>query len=123
MTMKRLVTKLFQEKKLSEILCEYRWLYRYGQKYKVSIFYFISLGILGTLLGLAGSVISKNIIDAVTGYNTGGLVMAIVFYVCFQAFNLIVSALNQRVSVGIELKVDQEIRADIYCRNIIRETF
>ena len=114
MNLKRIFIKIFREKKLSEILKEFRWIYGYGLKYKRSIVYFICLGIFGTVFGLAGSVLSKKIIDAVTGYDAGGLMMSIIFYAFFQIFSLGINALNQRVSVGIEIKVDQEIRADIY---------
>ena len=114
MDLKRIFNKLIREKKLSEILNELRWIYRYGRKYTKSIIYFICLGIFGTLFGLAGSVISKRIIDAVTGYDAGGLVMSIVFYAFFQIFNLGINALNQRVSAEINIKVEHEIRADIY---------
>ena len=114
MNLKRFINKMLHEKKLSEIIEEFRWIYRYGWKYRRNILYFICLGIVGTVFGLAGSVISKKIIDAVTGYDMGGLTMSVAFYVFFQIFNLGINALNQKVSAEIEIKVDQEIRADIY---------
>ena len=112
--MKRFISKLFHEKKLSEILNEFRWIYGYGRKYKGSIVCFICFGVIGTVFGLMGGVISKKIIDAVTGNDASGLMLSIVFYAFFQIFNLGVSALTQRVSAAIEIKVEHEIRADIY---------
>lgn len=112
--MKRFISKLFGEKKLSEIINEFRWIYGYGRKYKWSIIWFICLGIFGTVFGLACSIISKKIIDAVTGNDAGVLMMSVAFYAFFQIFNLGVSALTQRVSAVIEIKVENEIRADIY---------
>ena len=113
MNLKRLY-KMFHEKKLSAILDEFRWIHGYSRKYRRSILCFICLGIVGTVFGLAGSVISKRIIDAVTGFDASGLVMAIAFYVLFQIFTLGVGALNQRLAARIEIQVDQEVRADIY---------
>ena len=75
MNLKRLY-KMFHEKKLSAILDEFRWIYGYSRKYRRSILCFICLGIVGTVFGLAGSVISKRIIDAVTGFDASGLIMA-----------------------------------------------
>ena len=112
--MKRFISKLFHEKKLSEIVNELRWIYEYGRKYRRNLLWFVCLGVVGTVFGLLGSIISKRIIDAVTGFDAAALIMAIAFYAFFQIFNLGVSALNQRVSAKIEIKVDQEIRADIY---------
>ena len=112
MNIKRVIHKLFREKKLSEILSEFHWIYGYGLKYKRGIFHFICLGIFGTIFGLAGSVISKKIIDAVTGYDAGGLMMAIIFYVLFQIFHLGISSLTQRVSAKIEIEVEQEVKTE-----------
>ena len=112
--MKRFISKLFHEKKLSEIVNELRWIYEYGRKYRRNLLWFVCLGVVGTVFGLLGSIISKRIIDAVTGFDAATLIMAVVFYAFFQIFNLGLSALNQRVSAKIEIKVDQEIRADIY---------
>ena len=114
MNLKQWITQKLSGEKLSEILRELRWIYGYGLKYKKSILWYICLGMMGTVVSLAAGVISKNIIDAVTGYDAGGLVAAIVAYAAFQLFSVGVRALTGKVSAKIEIKVDQEIRADIY---------
>lgn len=114
MNLKQWITQKLSGEKLSEILRELRWIYGYGLKYKKSILWYICLGLMGTVVSLAAGVISKNIIDAVTGYDAGGLVAAIVTYAAFQLFSVGVRALTGKVSAKIEIKVDQEIRADIY---------
>lgn len=114
MNYKQLINQMLREEKLSEILRELRWIYGYGLKYKKCVFGYICLGIAGTVMGLAGSVISKNIIDAVTGYNAGSLVAAVVAYAFFQIFSVGIRALEGKLSALTEIKVDQEIRADIY---------
>ena len=65
-------------------------------------------------MSLGASVISKKIIDAVTGFDAGGLVPAAIFYVLMQLLRIGSNAWTGRISARIEVKTDQEIRADVY---------
>ena len=62
---------------LKEMLQEYAWLSRYSMHYKKEVLWYILVGILGTAVSLAGSILSKHIIDAVTGFNVNGIVVAL----------------------------------------------
>ena len=110
---KKIIRKI-QEGALREVLKELHWIYRYGLKYKGGILWYICLGIFGIAAGLAGSVISKYIIDAVTGYDAKGLLPAAVAYVMLQLFTIGSRAWTSMISEKIVIKVDQEIRADVY---------
>lgn len=112
-----LIKKLFRKLKqgmLKELVSELVWIYGYGIRYKWAILWYMVLGIFGTAMSFGASIISKNIIDAVTGYNTGGLASAAVFYVAMQLLRIGTNAVSGRISAKIEIKVDQEIRGDIY---------
>ena len=113
--MKKIIQKI-QDGTLREVMRELHWIYQYGLKYKGSILWYIFLGVLGIATGLAGSVISKYIIDAVTGYDSTGLVPAAVAYVLLQLFTIGSRAWTSLISEKIVIKVDQEIRADVYDR-------
>ena len=110
---KKIIRKI-QEGALHDVMRELHWIYQYGLKYKGSILWYIFLGAFGIATGLAGSVISKYIIDAVTGFNSKILVPAAVAYVFLQLFTIASRAWTSRISEKIVIKVDQEIRADIY---------
>lgn len=110
---KKIIRKI-QEGALREVMRELHWIYRYGLKYKGGILWYICLGIFGIVTGLAGSVISKYIIDAVTGYDSKGLVPAACAYVFLQLFTIGSRAWSSLISEKIVIKVDQEIRADVY---------
>ena len=71
--LKKVIRKI-QEGALREMIRELHWIYQYGLKYKGSILWYMFLGVFGITTGLAGSVMSKYIIDAVTGYDSGRLV-------------------------------------------------
>ena len=110
---KKIIRKI-QEGALREVMSELHWIYQYGLKYKGGILWYICLGTFGIATGLAGSVISKYIIDAVTGYDSKGLVPATIAYVFLQLFTIGSRAWSNIVSEKIVIKVDQEIRADVY---------
>lgn len=110
---KKIIRKM-KEGGLKEVLQELLWIYQYGLRYKGSIFFYILLGCLGIVTGLTSSVISKYIIDAVTGYNSQILLSAATAYVILQLFNIGFRAWSSILSEKIALKVDQEIRADVY---------
>ena len=111
--LKKIIKKI-QDGTLREVMRELHWIYQYGLKYKGSILWYIFLGVFGIATGLAGSVISKYIIDAVTGYDSTGLVPAAVAYVLLQLFTIGSRAWTSLISEKIVIKVDQEIRADVY---------
>ena len=111
--MKKIIRKI-QDGSFREIMRELYWIYQYGMRYKGSILWYMFLGVFGIVTGLAGSVISKYIIDAVTGYDSKGLVPAAVSYVFLQLFTIGSHAWSSRISEKNVIKVDQEIRADVY---------
>ena len=99
---------------LREMARELAWIYRYALRYKWQILWYILLGLLGTVMALAGSVLSKFIIDSVTGYDTGKLLPIAVFYVLMQLVQIGTNAITSSISARIRIQVDQEIRADVY---------
>ncbi len=99
---------------LKEFFSELMWIYRYGMRYKLQILWYILLGIVGTGMGLTGTVASKYIVDALTELNLKALVPAAVFYVAMQLLQIGSNALTGRINAHIRIRVDQEIRADVY---------
>ena len=112
-SLKRIWQKI-KEGKLRQVLSELAWVYGYGRRYRSAVAWYIFLGILGTGMSLVASVLSKNIVDVVTGFHTGALAPAAVFYVSMQLARIGVNAWTGRISAKIEVKVDQEIRAEVY---------
>ncbi len=108
------LTEKIKNGEIREILAELNWIYNYGLKYKWSILWYIMLGIFGVVMSYGASVLSKYIIDAVTGKDSGVLIPLGVFYVAMQIAKIIINAVTSRVSAKINLKVDLEIRSDIY---------
>lgn len=110
----RHVVRRLREGMLREVLTEMKWIYRCSMRYKGAVIWYIFLGVFGTGMGLGSSVVSKYIIDAVTGYDSGLIVPAAVGYVSMNLFRIGANALTSRVSAKIQIGVNQEIRGEVF---------
>lgn len=111
--MERLL-KLLRSHNLKELLREYAWISRYSLRYKAEVTWYIFTGILGTATSLIGSILSKHIIDSVTGFNTHGIVVALVFFVLMQLSQILFHGISSRISTKVSIRVNQEITAQVY---------
>lgn len=110
---KKLIQKIKDGTAL-QILQELRWIGSYSRRYLWAITWYILLGVLGTVITLAASVVSKDIIDIVTGYKTGYAVQATVIYIVMQLTSIGLNAAVSRISIRVQIHVSQELRADIF---------
>ena len=110
---KKIIRKI-QEGALRDVMRELHRIYQYGLKYKGGILWYICLGTFGIATGLAGSVISKYIIDAVTGYDSKGLVPAAFAYVFLQLFTIGSRAWSNMISE----KISDKRRPGNSCRSV-----
>lgn len=100
--------------KLSRILPQLRWMAGYSRRYGWVVVWHILLGLLGTAMGLAASVVGKNIIDTVTGYQTGAVVTIAVWYVGLQLSKILVSAATGYITEIMHIRVSQQLRGEIF---------
>ena len=113
--------QFIRSRSLREMLQEHAWLSRYGLRYKKEVLWYIIVGVLGTAISLLGSILSKYIIDAVTGFNTNGIVTALVFFVLMQLFQIVTRAISSRISTRVSIHVDQQITAQVYDKLLITD--
>ena len=106
--------KELKEGKLKKLFSEFIWMYTYVRRYWLMIIIYVLLGASGSLLGLGTSVVSKDLVDAVTGVNTRDIVSVAVLYVGVGVSQIFINAVKARISLKIRLKVTNEIREDIY---------
>lgn len=125
------IKKVFRKLKggfLSDLYIESKWIYRYARIYKWSIVTYIAFGLLGTFMALGSSLVSKILIDsviflkygedaaqtmAVTGSSYPIYVTAAA-YILMGVASIAANALTSRISAKIDIKVNNEIRADIF---------
>ena len=89
-------------------------MYAYVRRYWLLIGAYVLLGASGSVLGLGTSVVSKDLVDAVTGVNSLEIVRVAATYVGVGVAQIFINAVKSRLSLKVRLKVTNEIRADIY---------
>ena len=73
--------QFFRSRSLREMLQELAWLSKYSLHYKKEVLWYIFVGVLGTVVSLAASILSNYIIDAVTGFDTHAIITALIFFI------------------------------------------
>ncbi len=89
-------------------------MYVYVRRYWLLIGVYVLLGASGSFLSLGTSVVSRDLVDAVTGVNSMEILRVAVTYVGVGVAQIFINAVKSRLSLKVRLKVTNEIRADIY---------
>ena len=110
---KKLIKKL-KDGSIKDIINELLWIFTYSKKYVKEILLYIFLGIFGVAMSYGGGILSKFIIDTVTGQDTKKIVPVAIMYVLMILFSIASNALTSRVSAITNIKVNMEMRAEIY---------
>ena len=108
------IIQRIREGRLKQLIGELLWMYAYVRRYWFLIGVYILLGASGSVLSLGTSVVSRDLVDAVTGVNSMEIVRVAATYVGVGVSQIFINAVKSRMSLKVRLKVTNEIRADIY---------
>lgn len=109
-----ILVKKWMDGSLTEILDDWKWIFSYSKKYKWAIVYSTFMGIVSTTMGLVSSVVSKYLLDIITGYKTEYLSLLIAMMVGSTIFSLVIGNWLGRFNLKLSIKINQDIRADIF---------
>lgn len=112
--MKEKILKKLRVNSLSEVVEEIKWVSRYIKKYKWIIVIYFVLGLFSTLFNVGGSVLSKHLIDTVTGEDHSSILLIALLYVFFGLSSVIFSAVSSRISTKYSTRVTNEIQYEMY---------
>ncbi|MBQ6570435.1 MAG: ABC transporter ATP-binding protein, partial [Clostridia bacterium] len=123
---KKIITKL-KSGMLSEMAREAKWMFSYGKVYWRAVLFYIILGLIATGIGLAGSIASKYLIDIVIGYvaseqsieagtvlRDSPIVLLGAIMLGSSVVSVLINALTSRISAKIDIKIFNDIQADVY---------
>ncbi len=101
---------------LGEIAADWKWILRYSARHKGAIALYLLLGMLSTTLSLAGSVVSKYLIDIVTGHRFEHLPLLLGLMVGSTLSGLVFTALTNRITMRLSIRIHNDIQADVFTR-------
>jgi ABC-type multidrug transport system fused ATPase/permease subunit len=97
-----------------EILEDWRWIFSYSKRHKGAVIFYTLLGIFSTSFALVASVAGKELIDIITGHETGKLGILIAILLGSAGFGLLFSSLVSRISAKLGISINNDIQADIF---------
>lgn len=106
--------KRIQDGRLKEMWVQTLWLYSYVRKYWFSIVLYTLIGLGGTGISLITSLLSRDLVDIVTGHKSNELLKTFIMYISFTLANVILSKILDYIATIISLKIDNAIKADIF---------
>lgn len=100
--------------KLKELFEQLAWMSIYVKRYwwLIAIYTFTMTS--GSLLSLGSTVISRDLVDAVTASNIQTISSVIFTYVGVGIGQLFIDVIRTRISLKIQLKIQNEIKEDIF---------
>ncbi len=116
-----LIWKHLKPENLQKMWLQSKWIWQYGKRYWKSMVVYTLLGIAGSGVSLVSSFISKDLIDIITGHQTGKLLSTFAAMIGFSIANILFSQASTYASTFINLKVDSEIKNDIFAKMLVTD--
>lgn len=113
--------KRIKEGRLKEFIRQTKWIYRYARRYWPAMIFYTVLGMFGTVVSLGSSLVSKNMVDIITGHETGMLVGTFCLMIGLNLGNSVVNMISGYASSWISMKVDAEIKSEIFEKILITD--
>ncbi|MCQ2517539.1 MAG: ATP-binding cassette domain-containing protein [Lachnospiraceae bacterium] len=108
-----------KEGRLKEMRLQIKWIFGYAGRFKFQMLFYTALGMVETVISLLLGLVSKDLIDIITGRKTGEIVRYFVLMIVFNVVTMLMSQLSTYLSMKISMKVDAEIKADLFSKILV----
>ena len=119
-TLKHIYNRI-REGMLKDMIRQTKWIYQYARHYWLAMIFYTALGLFGTVVGLGSSLVSKDLVDIITGHHTGKLIQTFCAMVGLSIGSTVISQFTNYASNWISLKVDAEIKADVFSKMLVTD--
>lgn len=99
---------------LRTMLREWKWIFGYIRKYRLTVLLYILFGVFSSVMGVGGTVAGKYLIDAVITKDKEILMRSAAVVIVLLILNVLFQALISRISAILSTRVDNELRNEIY---------
>lgn len=110
-----------REGRLREMAQEIRWIYGYARKYWWIMIAYTLLGMTGTVTSLVTSFVSKDLVDMITGFQSGAILRQFLIMIALGIGTTLLSQASGYVSSYLGMKVDAEIKSDIFSKILVTD--
>lgn len=107
--------------RLQEMLRQTAWIYEYARHYWLAMIFYTLLGLAGTGVSLLLSFVSRDLVNIITGYRGGEVVRTFAAMIGLGIGNTVVNQIAGYASSWIGMKVDAEIKSDIFSKILVTD--
>lgn len=107
--------------RLGEMWKQTLWIYQYARHYWLTMVFYTLLGMVGTVVALLTSLVSKDLVDIITGHQTGEIVKTFSIMIGLNVGTTFLNQISEYASTYLSLKVDSEIKADIFSKILVTD--
>ena len=117
----KLIKKHIKDGTIKKMMVQTQWIYQYAKRYWKAMILYTALGLVGTGVSLISSLISKDLVDIITGHQSGELVRTFAAMIGFSVANILVSQASGYASTYVSMKVDAEIKNEIFAKMLVTD--
>lgn len=110
-----------REGRLQEMWIQTKWIYQYVRKYWLIMIFYTFLGMFSTVVSLFSSLVSRNLVDIITGHQTGIVIQTFCIMIGLGIGNTFLTQVSGYASSYLSMKVDAEIKSDIFSKILITD--
>lgn len=107
--------------RLQEMRRQIKWIYRYARQNWLGMVFYTLLGLSATVVSLISGLVSKDLVDIITGHETGQVVMTFCLMIGMNIGNTFLNQISGYLSAKINLSVDNKIKADVFEKILITD--
>ena len=113
-----ILVKKWMDGSLTEIIDDWKWIFTYSKRHKWAIVFYTIMGLISTTLGIISSLMSKFMLDVITGYQTDKLWILITVSLTSTVLSLTLGNWLGRFNLKLSQKISNDIQSDIFDRII-----
>lgn len=110
-----------QAGRLKEMICQTHWIYQYARQYWLAMVFYTLLGMTSTVIGLLSSLVSRDLVDIITGHQTGEVVKTFCIMIGMNVGSTFLNQVTDYASSYVSMKVDSQIKADIFSKILVTD--
>ena len=107
--------------RLREMKRQTLWIYRYVRRYRLIMLFYTLLGMFGSVVGLLSSMVSRDLVDMITGHESGAIIQTFCMMIGLNIGTTLISQLSDYASGYLSMKTDAEIKADIFAKILVTD--
>ncbi|MCH5337585.1 MAG: ABC transporter ATP-binding protein [Acetatifactor sp.] len=110
-----------REGRLQEMWKQTLWIYQYGRRYWLIMIFYTLLGMVSTVVVLLTSLVSRDLVDIITGHQTGQIIATFAMMIGLNVGTTLISMASDYISSYLSMRVDAAIKSDIFSKILVTD--